>query len=410
MSKRFFLPVLITILLPSLTLSAQDIPVVNIENQVVQLFMSKGPYQAFGSQESYFADPIDFPIRYAQDKPAGFLINWDGDAGKKYTVILAETVKDNYYQKTVFKEKVQGTSYVFTNLYPQKVYSYTVKKGLKTILTGSFKTEGQVRMLDIEDSCNARDLGGWTGLDGRKIRYGLLFRTASIDGAYEGVHGENCGNNRCRDPHHQEAQTQVGDPARYTLSPQSLKELKQIGIKADLDMRGVTGEGMWGNQCMTHTRSLGLTKIPGADYFQLVNDYALHNPFEDPAMVRDVDWIIKELRKGRPVAFHCRSGADRTGALAMLIEALLGVSGGDIALDYELTSLSSEGTGQTRSAKNVLTSGYGFYGRGFTTLEVDASDPAKVLHKQAFKYLTTSFPEYAIPAADLEWFINFMLE
>lgn len=408
MSKRFFLPVLTAILVSSLTLTAQDIPVVNIENPVVQLFMSKGPYEAFGSQESYFANTVDFPVRYAQDKPAGFLLNWEGNDNAQYTLTLK--VSEGSSQKTVFKEKIQGTSYVLTNLYPQKTYSYSVKKGMKTILKGSFRTEGQVRMLDIEDSCNARDLGGWTGLDGRKIRYGLLFRTASIDGAYDGVHGENCGNNRCRDPHHQEAQGQVGDPARYTLSQQSLKELKQIGIKADLDMRGLTGEGMWGNQCMTHTRSLGLTKIPGADYFQLVNDYALHNPFDDPAMVRDVAWIIQELRKGRPVAFHCRSGADRTGALAMLIEALLGVSGGDIALDYELTSLSSEGTGQTRSAKNVLTSGYGFYGRGFTTLEVDTSDPAKVLHKQAFKYLTMSFPEYAIPAADLEWFIGFMLE
>ena len=182
MSKRFFLPVLTALLVSSLTLTAQDIPVVNIENPVVQLFMSKGPYEAFGSQESYFANTVDFPVRYAQDKPAGFLLNWEGNDNAQYTLTLK--VSEGSSQKTVFKEKIQGTSYVLTNLYPQKTYSYSVKKGMKTILKGSFRTEGQVRMLDIEDSCNARDLGGWTGLDGRKIRYGLLFRTASIDGAY----------------------------------------------------------------------------------------------------------------------------------------------------------------------------------------------------------------------------------
>ena len=94
----------------------------------------------------------------------------------------------------------------------------------------------------------------------------------------------------------------------------------------------------------------------------------------------------------------------------MIVEALLGMRGGDIALDYELTSLSSEGSGQTRSAKSVLTSGYGFYGRGFSTLEVDETDPDKRLQKQAYTYLSTAFPEYAISTADLDWFIGFMLE
>ena len=94
----------------------------------------------------------------------------------------------------------------------------------------------------------------------------------------------------------------------------------------------------------------------------------------------------------------------------MIIEALLGMKGGDIALDYELTSLSSEGSGQTRSAMNVLASGYGFYGRGFTTIDVNESDPDKRLQKQAYTYLNTAFPEYAISTADLDWFIAYMLE
>jgi hypothetical protein len=94
----------------------------------------------------------------------------------------------------------------------------------------------------------------------------------------------------------------------------------------------------------------------------------------------------------------------------MIIEALLGVRAGEIALDYELTSLSSEGTGQTRSAKNVLTGGYGFYGRGFTTIPVDEPDPDKRLQKQAYIYLNSTFDECSISKTDLDWFVSFMLE
>lgn len=44
-----------------------------------------------------------------------------------------------------------------------------------------------------------------------------------------------------------------------------------------------------------------------------------------------------------PVYFHCNAGADRTGTLAFLIEAVLGVSEEDVVKDYEITSFSSYG-------------------------------------------------------------------
>ena len=387
--------------------AAAQVPVYNLENEVVQRFMDKGPYAAFGSEESYFADNAAFPQKYAQDKPAAIGISWKGKAGKTYMVTVTE---DGAAGGPVIRKKVQGTSYEIKNLIPQRRYAYKVQKGRKTVASGVFRTTGQVRMIAIENSCNARDLGGWTGLDGRRIRYGWLYRTGSIDGAYAGLCSDNCGGSRCTSPVHAEAQSQIGDPAMHTLSEESLDELAQIGIAADLDLRGMTNEGRWGNQCLSHSRSLGLTKIPGADFCQIMTDEALHNPLQDAAIVRDVAWIIQELKKGRPVAFHCRSGADRTGAVAMLIEALLGVSAGDIARDYELTSLSSEGKGQTRSAKAALTSSYGFFARGFTTLDVPETDPARRLQKQSYFYLNSYFADERISAADLDWFINFMLE
>ena len=48
--------------------------------------------------------------------------------------------------------------------------------------------------------------------------------------------------------------------------------------------------------------------------------------------------IIGWLGEGKTVYFHCAEGADRTGTLAFLIEALLGVSESDLSKDYELTT------------------------------------------------------------------------
>ena len=407
--KKFFM--FLALLLSMVSTSwAQDIQVVNLENQVVRQYMQHGPYSGFGAEVSYFDNKEEFPSRFAWDKPESYSISWNGNAGDACTVTLYESRNLKKKGRAVLKAQVNGTEYSITNLIPQRYYSYTVKKGSKKVLKGRFRTEGLVRMLDIKDCVNARDMGGWSTIDGRKVKYGLLFRTGSIDGEYHGDSGDNCPGARCRNPLHEAAQSQVGDPARYTLHDESVSALRFIGIDADLDLRGVTGEGMWGNQCMAHTRSLGVTKIPGADFGQIMTDIALHNPFDDPAVVRDVDWIIQELKSGHHVAFHCRSGADRTGAVAMIIEALLGVRGGDIALDYELTSLSSEGSGQTRSAKSVLTGGYGFYGRGFTTIDVDEPDLDKRLQIQAYTYLNSAFDEYSVSAEDLDWFINFMLE
>ena len=43
--------------------------------------------------------------------------------------------------------------------------------------------------------------------------------------------------------------------------------------------------------------------------------------------------------KNYPLVFHCIAGADRTGTLAYVVEALCGVSDGDMLFDWELTAL-----------------------------------------------------------------------
>ena len=60
-----------------------------------------------------------------------------------------------------------------------------------------------------------------------------------------------------------------------------------------------------------------------------------------------IGYLYEREKEGVPgtIFFHCFGGADRTGTVAFLVEALLGVSESDMSKDYELTTYSSSRVG-----------------------------------------------------------------
>ena len=135
---------------------------------------------------------------------------------------------------------------------------------------------------------NMRDLGGWP-CDGGKVRYGLLFR--------------------------------CGQPTIYARSVL----VDQLHIQRELDLQG---------QDLTRT-----TSAMGDDI-----DYCRPPQYQwytiaDKAIWKEIlTFLFDGARYGRPTIFHCSAGADRTGTVACIVEALLGVSQSNIDKDYELTS------------------------------------------------------------------------
>ena len=138
---------------------------------------------------------------------------------------------------------------------------------------------------------NMRDLGGWP-CDGGKVRYGLLFR--------------------------------CGQPTIYARSVL----VDQLHIQRELDLQG---------QDLTRT-----TSAMGDDI-----DYCRPPQYQwytiaDKAIWKEIlTFLFDGARYGRPTIFHCSAGADRTGTVACIVEALLGVSQSNIDKDYELTSFST---------------------------------------------------------------------
>lgn len=369
----------------------------NVENAAVQKFMSYGKYASFGAT-SYFtshSSELTKALCMDQDRPAEFTVTLTTSGS--YTA----TLTDNTKQADVYTNRAfTGKEYAFYNMVPGHTYTYTIKSGNNTVKTGTFEAGGLVRMVRIDDSFNCRDLGGWTGLSGHKVAYEWLYRTGSLNGQWKGTSATS---------------TTIPVATNYVFTEAGKQQVRDLGILAELDLRGRTGDGgPWSSESGIHSRSILEPHIPiaAADFKQIMTDLGLQQPLNNYAVVKDVAFIIDQVvNKNHPVAFHCKSGADRTGAVGMLILSLLGVDQGDVARDYELTTMSREklifnGTSGYQERLASSTS-YGFFKQGFTTSSCQGSNA----QEKAYYYLNQYFKSsgVAINASDLDAFIKKML-
>ena len=359
----------------------------SIENDIVYAYVNAGEYDSWAAK-SLFNDPVVKATadlyKWKADDPKETVITWDGDENTEYTVSLS-TPEGLWYEETV-----KDVKYSVTNLLPGVTYTYTVSAAGASVKEGSFTPTGKVRMVNIPCSWNYRDHGGWTGLGGKPIKYGWIYRGGCLCGHFIGKDGTD-------DPYSKEF---------YEVPDSMSNAIKRIGIKAELDLRDYPKQqGMWGDEHSAHGISLMESRFEGVDFMQIMTDWALYYPFQRSAFVQDVAWIIYEVRKGCPVAYHCRSGADRTGGLGLLIGGLLGMSLSDLQKDYELTSISTEKPDKKTKFANQISSSYQFLTvkKGIFSVEGDT------FQEKCYRYLNKQFDDVRINADDLDWFIKFML-
>lgn len=391
-------------------LSVEMIDAYDLENDAVKLFFSYPRYQTYGEASHFTTYASVFKNLYSHDTPNKVPLSWTGDASTTYTITL--TYKNDDGVNTTKTYTATGSSYDLDNLVPGKKYTYTITTGVgngTTVKTGSFYTSGQVRMGRIDDSWNCRDLGGWTGLNGKKIKYEWIYRCSSLNGEfYKKPSSTNYVISECANPNN------------YTFHEASRQQVLDLGFKSELDLR--TTEAEENNSSakgLSHSWSLDRnnTGIDDWHFFHIKTSGATA-ALTNYSVVKDVAWIINEvINEKRPVAFHCRSGADRTGMVAIAIESLLGVAPGDLARDYELTNFSSEqpkaeGKNELRDrradGKASNKESYTFHN---TIFKEDTSNPGTNYQEKMYYYLNQKFANIgvAISASDLDNFIKFML-
>ena len=193
---------------------------------------------------------------------------------------------------------VTAGTYTVYNITPGATGMYILRDTNDEIVAaGTLKPTGALRMIRLQDSTsgNVRDLGGWS-CDGGTVAYGKLFRGSRLfaDGS-------------------------VNDYDKMLMHD-------FLGIQHELELR-YSSEIASEPQYSLIGRDVEWTHIDGAWY-----------SIADSAKCRAMlDCVMDSAIKGIPLYFHCAGGADRTGTLAMMIEAILGVSQSDIDKDYELT-------------------------------------------------------------------------
>lgn len=138
---------------------------------------------------------------------------------------------------------------------------------------------------------NCRDLGGWT-CDGGNVRYGLLIRGSEPN------------------------------PADKELM------VDQIGVKTEVQILPVREQA-------TDYKMKSPWNIDWKGNDTDETFYGLDKPY---LWKKVLDAIMDSVLHSKPVYFHCGVGADRTGVVAMCLEAILGVSRADVDTDFELTN------------------------------------------------------------------------
>ena len=109
--------------------------------------------------------------------------------------------------------------------------------------------------------------------------------------------------------------------------------MKALKIKTELDLRA-DGADFFQSSNMLYC------KIPSTAYATWQEE----GIFSAEAMeqIRKI-FILLADKLVYPVYFHCQGGGDRTGTLAFLLGAMLGMSYDDLLTDYEFSNLSVSG-------------------------------------------------------------------
>ena len=174
--------------------------------------------------------------------------------------------------------------------------------------TGTFVTEDRApRWISIDGNVkNIRDLGGWRTTGGARVKQGLVFRGQGLND--NSVTGEQQGRNR--------------------LTVEDVKYLTQtLGIRTDLDLRS-KGE----------TADLDASPLGEKVAFVLRSSSSYAGIFsEQGKKTMAENFRLFCDRKNYPIYFHCIAGADRTGALAYVLNGVLGVDRHDLETDWEST-------------------------------------------------------------------------
>ena len=251
--------------------------------------------------------------------------SWKGNGSVKYTLYLSDN--ENFDNADTYVSSGLKTEIDVYNLLPATTYYYKVEgtRPGDCSDTLQFSTNSvSIRYIVADGAANTRDIGGYKSINGT-VNYGKIYR-GSFAGGINGLTNDG----------------------RNTFE----NELK---IKTEIDLRKDAKQ-----KSEYLSENVGYYKFDVGSYTDIF-DVATRNSLPEDAR-RDSTDKSSEIKKffevladesNYPVIIHCENGADSTGTMAFLINALLGVNEADLIKDFELSTFSKLSGARYRSAMNA---------------------------------------------------------
>ena len=273
------------------------------------------------------------------------------------------------------------------NLIPNRHYYYVIKAGNTEVASGEFNTTGKRRILKVAEcpygnpyANNCRDLGGLETTDGQMVKYGKIFRGTNLD--------------------------------KTTSAQQAyLKNVMNVGLDVDLRYSPVSSASSDGSYMYN---GLGLDQIPATtQYNNTSGTYQGHtqetyNSIDDLTtqykMSATLTRIINAAVNDVGVYIHCKVGADRTGFVCLMLEAILGVKQELCDVDYELTSFCKAVDGGDYRRRNDQSQSWYYYPRGVDRIKARSG---ATFQEKAIDYVVNVL---GVPSEKITAFQNCMLE
>jgi len=177
--------------------------------------------------------------------------------------------------------------------------------------------DSNIREVKLQGAVNFRDIGGYNTMDGKKVKMGILYRSAALN----------------------------------TLTDDDVAKIAALNIKYDFDFRGPYEVKTAPDKIPAGTTRISLPagseNVGDSNYMKnmgkymksdsfLISFYTVLTPFKD-RYTPLFDSLVNN-KSNSPMLFHCTAGKDRTGIAAALILYALGVDEETIFNDYEATN------------------------------------------------------------------------
>ncbi|OCG24696.1 protein-tyrosine-phosphatase [Gilliamella sp. wkB108] len=269
-------------------------------------------------------------VSVVRNQQGNLVVTFDSSDQQSMDLYWTEESNAHTQNKTLIGKNVKSPVIFADPLQAKKrIYLILQSQGQHPILFGE-------RTLPITGLNNFRDFGGYEGNNGKRIKWGVFYRSNHLHG----------------------------------LKPDAQSYIQALGIKTIIDYRSDNEIKNSPNTNIGEKQTLHLNA--SAQTAELAAQFAADPSDEDRALVESVlrdiprelvngqgEQVLEQYRNfvlsdksknaykqmlqvilnpnNSPSIQHCRGGKDRTGYGVLLIQIMLGVSESDIIYDYMLT-------------------------------------------------------------------------